>query len=388
MPPHDGRTPEGGPAAVHADGARERCADRYRSQIGRHWTEVTTPALLLDLDAARGNVASMAAKFAALPASLRPHIKAHKSVDLARLEVAAGAVGVACATVWEAIVMAEAGIEDVLIANEVVHPDKVRALAATARDHRITVAVDDARNVEMLGSAAKASGSCIEVLLDVDVGMGRCGVRDERSALSVARAIAGSSHLRFRGVQGYEGHCMAEPDRAARERKASAANEKLLAVADYLAGRGLAAEVVSGGGTATYYVTGANPQVTEVQAGSYSLMDCRHERLVPGTFRVALTVLATVVSRHGNTVVLDAGRKALGTEFGPPPLVGHPSGRVRSYAEEHCIVDFPGVPPLDLGDHVQVHTECLPTTVNLYDAYHVIESGLVTDIWAVCPRSS
>jgi D-serine deaminase-like pyridoxal phosphate-dependent protein len=364
----------------------QKCRNRYSDQVGKCRKEVITPALLLDLDIARTNIKAMAAKFGSLPASLRPHIKAHKSPHLARLEIEAGAVGVTCATAWEAIAMAEAGISDVLIANEVVHPDKIRALMTAACDHRITVAVDDEQNVRMLDEAAQAAGARLEVLLEVDVGMGRCGVRDEQAALHVAKSVARSRNLRFRGLQGYEGHCMGEPDRQVREQKAAAANEKLVAVADYLASRGLSSQVISGGGTATYYITGANPRITEVQAGSYSLMDRRHDRLVPETFGIALTVLATVVSRQGNTVVLDAGRKALATEFGPPPLAEVPGACIRSYAEEHCIVDFPDTPPLSLGDTVELYTETLPTTISLYDAYHVVEAGHVTDIWPITAR--
>src|SRR5439155_3183918 len=131
-----------------ADTIHEQWLEPYRDQLGRARDEVTTPALLLDLDVAKRNIQKMADNFRELPAELRPHIKVHKSPQLSRLAIEAGAIGVACATAWEAKVMAEAGIEDVLVANQVVHPDKVHVLAETAREHRITLAVDDARNVE------------------------------------------------------------------------------------------------------------------------------------------------------------------------------------------------------------------------------------------------
>jgi D-serine deaminase-like pyridoxal phosphate-dependent protein len=370
------------------DRVRDELKKRYSDQIGRPRSEVRTPALLLDLDLARQNIALMAAKFRSLPSSLRPHIKAHKSPELALMEVRAGAIGVACATVWEAIVMAEAGIRDVLVANEVVHPDKVQALAAAAREHRLTVAVEDERNVAALEEAAGRNGSQLEILVEVDVGMGRCGVRDPEAALRVAKSVAASRHLRFRGLQGYEGHCMHEPDRSVREREAAAANSKLVQVVTHLSGNGLAPEVVSAGGTGTYYTTGASPHVTEVQAGAYSVMDCRHERLVPSTFQIALTVLATVVSRQGRTIVLDAGRKSVSTEFVPPPLAHGLGGEVRYYAEEHTLIDFAGTPPVDVGDAVELYTGYAATAVNLYDVYHVIEDGVVTDIWPITPRGS
>jgi D-serine deaminase-like pyridoxal phosphate-dependent protein len=369
-----------------ADRVHEEWLTRYRDQIGRARDEVTTPALLLDLDVAKRNIRKMADNFRDLPASLRPHIKVHKSAELSRLAIEAGAIGVACATAWEAKVMAEAGIEDVLVANQVVHPDKVRAVAETAREHRITVAVDDERNVEQLSRAAGEAGSELELLIEIDVGMGRCGVRSKEEALPLAERIAATPHVRLRGMQGYEGHCMLEPDPDVRRTEAHKANEKLVEAVDYLAEHGHASADVSAGGTGTWYITGAHPRITEVQAGSYALLDCFHGNLVPGGFEVAMTVLGTVISRQGNTVILDSGRKSVGIDFVIPPLAAYPEGEVRFFAEEHCLVDFPGPPPLDIGDRAEVIAGYGPTTVNLYDVFHVVENDVVTDIWPVTPR--
>jgi D-serine deaminase-like pyridoxal phosphate-dependent protein len=368
------------------DESHARAASAYRDQIGRARDEVTTPALLLDLDVAKRNIAVMAERFRELPAELRPHIKVHKSPQLSRMQVAAGAIGVACATVWEAVVMSEAGIDDVLVANQVVQPDKLRALAEAATRGRITVAVDDERNVDRLSEEAAAAGAQIELLIEVDVGMGRCGVRSKEEAVALAEHAALKPNLRLRGLQGYEGHCMLEPDRDVRVREAHKANALLVEVVDFLAEHGFPSEVVSAGGTGTYYITGANPRITEVQAGSYTLMDCFHDNLVPGGFEVALTVAATVISRHGATVVLDAGRKAVGIDHVLPPMVGFPDGQLRYYAEEHALFDFPGPAPIDLGDRVEVMAGYGPTTVNLYDVFHVVEDGVVTDIWPVHAR--
>lgn len=368
-------------ASVH-----EQWIERYRDQIGRARAEVTTPALILDLDRARQNIKTMAEKFRDLPAALRPHIKVHKSPQLARMQVEAGAIGVACATVWEAAVMAHAGIEDVLVANQVVQPDKVAAAATLARDQRITLTIDDVRNVEQLSKAATEAGSQLELLIEIDVGMGRCGVRTKEEALPLAERIADLRGLKLRGMQGYEGHCMLEPDREKRLRDAHAANAKVIEAFDFLAERGHPVEIISAGGTGTYFITGANPRIDEVQAGSYTLMDCFHGNLVPGGFEIAMTVAGTVISRQGNTVVLDCGRKAVGIDFVTPPLASHPDSGVRYYAEEHCLVDFPGAPPLDLGDVTEVLAGYGPTTVNLHDVFHVVEDGVVTDIWPINPR--
>jgi D-serine deaminase-like pyridoxal phosphate-dependent protein len=361
---------------------------RHGDQIGRARSEVTTPALLLDLDLAKRNIATMAEKFRELPADLRPHFKAHKSPQLARLQVEAGAVGVACATVWEAIVTAGAGSIDVLIANQLVHPDKVRAAAELARSHRLTVAVDDVRNVEQLSRAAIEAGAELELLIELDVGMGRCGVRSQAEALRLAERIAELPALTLRGLQAYEGHCVLEPDRDKRIADARTANQKAIDAFDFLADCGHPLELISAGGTGTYYITGANPRIHEVQAGSYTLMDAMHRPLVPGGFEVAMTVASTVISRQGQCVVLDCGRKTVGIDFVTPPLVSHPEGRVRYLAEEHCLVDFPGPPSLDLGDVAEVMGGYGPTTVNLHDVFHVVEDDVVTDIWPVTPRGA
>jgi D-serine deaminase-like pyridoxal phosphate-dependent protein len=367
---------------------RDYWLERYRDQLGRARNQVATPALILDLEAAKWNIAAMAEKFRALPAELRPHIKVHKSPELARMQIEAGAIGVACATAWEVLVMAGSGVEDVLLANQLVQPDKVKAVVTAAHAHRITVAVDDVRNVEQLSRAADEAGSELELLIEVDVGMARCGVRSKEEALPLAERIAELPGVRLRGLQGYEGHCMLEPDRAKRVKDAHEANAKVVSVADYLADRDHSCQVISAGGTGTYYITGANPRITEVQAGSYTLMDCFHGNLVPGGFQSAMTVLGSVISRQGNTIVLDCGRKSVGIDHVAPPLADYPDSTVRYYAEEHCLVDFPGAPPVGLGDSVEVLPGYGPTTVNLHDVFHVVKDGVVVDIWPVIPRGS
>ena len=361
--------------------------ERYRDQIGRARSDVRTPALLLDLDRAKRNIAAMAERFASMPAKLRPHIKVHKCVALSRMQVDAGAVGVACATAWEVAVMARGGIADVLLANQVVSPEKIAALIGAAQlGTRVTGTVDDPRHLDALSEAAASAGVTLEYLIEVDVGMGRCGVRDRDAALRLAQYGSGKPGIALRGLQGYEGHCMLEPDTDVRVKAAQEANEKLIDVADHLGAHGFACTDLSAGGTGTYYITGANPRITEVQAGSYALMDAFHGNLVPGGFEVALSVAGTVISRQGNTVILDCGRKSVGIDLVTPPLLGDSEGVVRSYAEEHALIDYPGTPPVDLGDVVEVMPGYGPSTVNLHDAFLVVEDGVVTDVWPVHPR--
>jgi D-serine deaminase-like pyridoxal phosphate-dependent protein len=304
---------------------------------------------------------------------------------LARLQIEAGAIGVCTATVWEAMVMSQSGIEDVLIANQVGGKEKIRALARAAKNGRLSVAVDDGQNAQDLSDAARAAGSRLEVLIEVDVGMGRGGVRSPEEGVRLAQHLSKLPGLKLRGVQGYEGHCMLEPDRAVRIEKARAAMDYLGSAVDRLAEAGFACEVVSAGGTGTYDITGDNSRVTEIQAGSYVFMDNFHGNLVPG-FSPALTVLGTVVIRHGNTIVLDSGRKSVGIDFVLPTMVDYPFYRARYFAEEHGLFDVDERCHLKLGDTVELIPGYAPSTVNLYDAYHVVENGTVVDIWPVVPR--
>jgi D-serine deaminase-like pyridoxal phosphate-dependent protein len=359
-------------------------SELQRAAIGRRRGEVETPALILDLDVARANITAMGERMAAMPAGLRPHTKLHKSPRIAQMQIDAGAVGVSTATAWEAIAMAEAGIPNILVASQVVGPGKVRALAHAARGNTITVAVDSTANLDQLSAAARAASSTIGVIVEVDVGMGRCGVRSKEEALEVARHALGLPGIEWRGAMGYEGHCMLEPDRDVRVAKQGQAMGELLEVVDYLAAHGIDCEVVSAGGTGTYDLTGANPRVTELQAGSYVFMDAFHGSLIPG-FPVSLTVLSTVMSRHGTRVILDAGRKAVGVDLMMPEVVGHRA--VTAFVnEEHTGIDVAAECSLAIGDTVELLPGYGPTTVNLHAIYHVVESDIVTDVWPVLAR--
>ena len=363
----------------------DRLRKAYASAIGRNRRDLVTPALIMDLDVVRRNIQFMMERLSTMKAKLRPHVKCQKSPELARMQVQAGAIGVCTATVWEAMVMSSSGIEDVMIANEVGGKEKIAALARAAKDGHLTVAVDDPRNAEDLSNAVQAAGSKLDVVIEVDVGMGRGGVRSAEEAVTLAERVAKLPGLRLRGVQGYEGHCMLEPDRAVRIQKARAAMDYLVGVVDHLSAAGFNCEVVSAGGTGTYDITGNNPRVTEIQAGSYTFMDNFHGNLVPG-FGRALTVLGTVVIQHGNTIVLDSGRKSVGIDFVLPTMVDYPFYQARYFAEEHALFDVDGRCRLKLGDTVELIPGYAPTTVNLYDAYHVVEKDVVVDIWPIVPR--
>jgi D-serine deaminase-like pyridoxal phosphate-dependent protein len=326
----------------------------------------------------------MASALEGYPARLRPHTKVQKSTDLAMLQMEAGAIGVTVATVWEAAAMAAAGIPDVLIANQVVGDDKLRSAAALCRHTNLSLVVDDERNVAALSQAALSAGVTMGILVDIDVGMARCGVRSSDQALSLARYVDTMAGLELRGVQAYEGHCMLEPDRETRIKLAREAMTYAVEIRQRLLDDGLSAQTLSAGGTGTYDITGHNPNLTELQAGSFVFMDAMHGNLVPG-FEVSLTVLSTVMARHGDTVILDAGRKSVGIDFVSPPIVNE-TWVARYFAEEHALFDTSSAYRADLGDHVQLIAGYAPTTINLHDVMFVHRSGVVSDIWPVFPR--
>jgi D-serine deaminase-like pyridoxal phosphate-dependent protein len=357
--------------------------DRRAAQaVGRARGELTTPALILDLDLARANIAAMARRTRELGTALRPHVKVHKSPQLAHLQVQAGAQGITTATVWEARAMAQAGLDDILVANEVVGDAPMRALAALAGERRVLALVDDADNARRLGAVAAAMGVQVGLLVDVDTGMGRCGVRTAADAAALAQIVVGTPGLELGGVSGYEGHCMLEPDPARRVQRQRAAMDVLGAAVDAIADVGLPCEIVSAGGTGTYHLTGADPRVTELQAGSYAVMDLFHSRLVPG-FEVAVTVLATVISRHGDDIVLDAGQKAVG---GLAPRISGVAADAAYVNEEHTGFRLPPGTAAPVGTVVELQLGYAPTAINLFDAYHVVEGGVVTDLWPVMAR--
>ena len=353
---------------------------RFRHLIGQPRDAPPTPALILDLAAVQANIATMAAHLSG-PTKLRPHAKSHKSAQIAHMQIAAGAIGMTAATVWEATALVQAGINDILIANEVVGATKLRQLAKLATQARLTVAVDSADHARQLAVAAAEAGSVVAVLIDVDIGLGRCGVRDEHAALALAEQIARLPNVQLRGVMGYEGHCALEPDRAKRSAMVAAAVARLVAAADMLRVRNFPVEVVSSGGTGTYDLTGAYAQITEIQAGSYVFMDAARTAFLPG-FALGLTLLATVISRHGTTVVLDCGKKTASVDLGLPHVLGH-AASVRYVSEEHTVLDVSTDSALAIGDRVELMTGYCPTTINLHDVYFVANGQTIIDVWPI-----
>ena len=365
--------------------ARERVRQQNGGAAGRPREELITPALVLDVDAAQRNIDRMASGLRQLgSATIRPHYKAHKSPDLAWRQVQAGAGGLSTATVWEAAVLASAGLDDLFVVNTVSHPAKIAALARLAADHRILVAVDEAPNAAALSAAATAAGSTLGILVEVDTGMDRCGTDTAEQALALARRVMDLPGLRFEGITGYEGHCSLTVNNALRHERQRAAMTFFTGVAALLEADGIRCGIRSAGGIATWRWTAGFPGVTEIQAGTYVVMDNYHDHMAPG-FEHSLTVQASVISRPGGRVIVDAGSKSV-ADPAHVTVVGHGELEVVRFDEEHGVFAAPGGSALAVGDSVALVPGYSPSTVNFYDAYHVVRDGTVTDIWPIIPR--
>jgi len=371
-------------AASIIDQAHERARETYRSQIGRPRDELVTPALILDLEAMRRNLAFMRDRMATMPTNLRAHVKVHKSPHIARMQVEYGAIGIGCATVWEAVVQARAGIPDVFVINQLVGREKTRTAALLARESLLRVAVDDRVQADGLSAAAVEVGSTIGVLVEVDTGMHRCGTESMEETLAVARRVAELPGLAFQGITGYEGALlMDEPDPDQRVIKAAGARDYFSGTADLLARNGLPCEIITAAGTVNWELDAADPRLTEIQPGSYATMDGVHKDLEP-RFEQATTVLSTCVSVRSNRFVIDAGGKTVGGPGARIKACGVPEGR---FEEEHGIFTRDDASfPIAVGDRVELLCVYTPFAVGYFDAYHVVENGRVVDVWPVMPR--
>jgi D-serine deaminase-like pyridoxal phosphate-dependent protein len=323
--------------------------------------DIPTPALLVEADALAVNLATMAE--ARPGSSLRPHVKAHKCTALARRQQEAGHESFTCATPREVVGMAAAGLgADLLLANETLDGERLRAMASV--EARVTVAVDSDATVD-----AAADAGIREVLIDVMVGLPRCGCEPLDAGRLADRARAHG--IEVRGVMGYEGHLMMVEDRVSRAEQVDRCMDLLLAAFDQVGG-----EVVSAGGTGTYDL---HPRVTEVQAGSYALMDSAYAKLgLP--FEQALTVLATVISVSPGWAVCDAGLKSLGMDHGNPEL---PGASVWFCSDEHVTFDPGSLGTVRPGDRVRLFPAHVDPTMALHEQVYLVDGDEVLDVWPI-----
>ena len=339
-----------------------------------------TPQLLLDLDVLDANLRRMQGECATRGIHLRVHFKSLKCGSLAKYLAAKGIDGFLCAKLNEAEILASAGIGDILIANQIVGPIKLRRAAELARQVKLAVCVDDAANVRALAEAARAVGSQLGVYVEVNVGMNRCGVEPGDPTLELARLVSSLPSLRFEGLQGYDGHLQMLPDAAEREQKSRDSMAKLAATRELIERAGLRVGVVTGGGTGTWEFVASSPGITELQPGSFLLMDAIYHRLRP-EFGCSLSLLTTVISRHPTWYVLDAGSKAISADFGMPAIKGRPAELVKRLAEEHALVEC--ADPPHVGERRQVFPAHCCATMNLHRQCIAVRGDKVEAVWLI-----
>jgi 3-hydroxy-D-aspartate aldolase len=363
------------------------------AEVGQRLDEVETPALVVDLDAYARNLDRMAAALEGRPVSLRPHAKTHKSPVIALEQIARGAVGVCCQKVGEAEALVAGGVPDVLVSNQVVGAGKIARLAALAGQARIAVCVDDARNVADLSAAAMAAGVTLRVLVEIEVGMGRCGVAPGAPTQSLAAQVAESPGLELGGLQAYHGS--AQHIRSVEERRAAVrrAAEIAAETAERFAGAGLPCPTISGGGTGSLPFDLELGVLTELQAGSYVFLDADYVRNetpenAPG-FEHSLFVLATVMSRPTRErAVTDAGLKALAFDSGPPEVWRRNGVRYVGLSDEHGTLAVAEGASVAYGEKLLLVPGHCDPTVNLYDWYVGVRDGRVEKVWPVAARGA
>ena len=358
--------------------------------------EIPTPALLLDLDRFERNIQTMAAHVKSAGKKLRPHAKTHKCPEIARRQVAAGAAGVCVAKVSEAEVMAAAGVRNLLITTEVVGTEKIgRLLHVLGRQAETMVVVDHADNVRELGQAMARAGRVLNVLVDVEVGGRRTGIEPGEAALFLGRQVMNEPALNLRGLQGYAGQCAHVMGWQSRRRASLKWMRKLMRTRDLFDKHGLPVEIVSGGSSGTFDIDVELPGLTELQSGSYCVMDLDYRRIgsrggkVYDSFEMALTVLTTVVSRpSAELAMVDAGFKALSTDKPFVPEAVEWPGLEYSWAgDEHgrlTIVDPDRAPRL--GDLVEFFPPHCDPTINLYDRLYAMRGDRVEAVWEISGR--
>ncbi len=360
-------------------------------------SNVSLPALLLDVDALEHNIATMAARARQAGINLRPHSKGGKCIEIARMQAEAGAIGICCTTLGEAEVMSAAGLPGILITSPATTPNMIaRLLAIVARSPDAMIVTDSIDNVEALSSAARTSGATLRVIVEFDVGQGRTGARTVEDAVAVAKAVDKAAGLTFAGLQAYYGHLQHIAGFADRKSAASAQMARIVSVIEALRTASLPPAIVTGGGTGTFDIDCRQGLFTEIQAGSYIFMDREYCEIdLTGdpsrpAYRASLFVAAAVVSRNEPALlIVNAGYKSFATEGGMPLVLEPrlPDPVYRLMGDEHGGIscsDTEGLPRI--GDIIQFLTPHCDPTINLYDRYHCFRGGAFVGTWPIAAR--
>jgi 3-hydroxy-D-aspartate aldolase len=361
---------------------------------GMREEEIDTPALIIDLDAFEFNLDTMAALLAPTGVKLRAHAKTHKSPVIARLQIARGAVGNCVQKVAEAEVLAWGGIPDILVSNEIVGAAKLARLTALSRIAKVAVCADDAGQVEAIEAAAADAGVRMTVLVEIDVGAGRCGVQPGPDAVALAVRIAESKHLIFGGLQAYHGSAQHKRTLAERRSLIGGAVDASRRTVEQLRQQGLDCAIVGGAGTGTFEIESKSGVYTEMQAGSYVFMDADYGRnldeagMPVSTFRHALFVLSTVMSQsQAGIAVLDAGHKAVAVDSGFPTVWQRPDVSYTSASDEHGKLQYGSETAAPkVGEKVRLVPGHCDPTVDKFDWYVGVRKGRVESLWPVAAR--
>ena len=344
--------------------------------------KLDTPALLVDLDALDHNASLMVQRCVDAGIAWRPHVKACKAPAMALRLLDAGAVGVTCAKASEALAMAQGGVTDILIANEVVGVQKVTRLIEVAKLATLCVAVDDAANVREISAAADSAGVTIDLLVDIDVNLHRCGVTP-REAPALCALISDLPAVRLRGLMGYEGHVMGLPDEE-KERETAAAAAILAQATELCRADGHEIGVLSGGGSGNYRYVLKQGVLNELQAGGAALMDLTYEQMGVEGHRRALSLVCQVVSAaHADRAAGDAGWKATGRHTGLPSVVAPAGWQCVGLSAEHTHLSRDGGEPLRTGDRVEMIPHYSDSTVLLHRTLYAHRGGVVEEAWQI-----
>lgn len=346
-------------------------------------SQIETPALIVERSVFENNMAVMSRLLEQTTMAFRPHYKSHKSFDVVKRQLAAGAKGITCAKLSEAEDLAQAGVSDILIANQVVQPEKLGRVAVLANKTRLTICVDHDQQVEALERAMAVQGGTLYVLVEYEIGMNRCGVETHEEVIHLARLISEQPHLCFEGIQAYAGQLSHEVDFEVRSSASAAIEADLTQLKNKLEEAGLAPKEISGGSTGTVELKPGDSVYTEMQCGSYLFMDGAYAQL-DLRFENSLFLLTTVISTKPDRIVTDGGMKSLGMDQGNPIFVGY-EGLPVSMSEEHGQVAAPGH-SARMGDKLRYIPGHCCTTINMHDKLYLVDGEDVVDIWTVTSR--
>ena len=355
----------------------------YLPELGTKINDLDTPALVIDLDLVENNLFKMQSAANKMGVNLRPHSKTHKSTYWAKKQITSGAIGICCAKIGEAEIMSRSGVDNILIANQIIGETKINRLISIAKMSNVIVACDSEKNIRELSMASSSNSLKLGVLLEINVGQNRCGIEPDKS-LEFAKLVDTLPGLDFKGIMGYEGHIVGERDYEIRSKKARESMKCLQDSVGIIESGGLKCEIVSAAGTGTYTFSGSVKEVTELQCGSYIFMDGDYMKVMDD-FDSALFLLTSVISKNiQNQIVVDCGLKSISVDRGIAKVITLNETEIVKHSEEHTIISTEE--NLEIGDKVRLLPQHGDTTINLHDFYFGVRDGKLETIIPIDAR--